>query len=247
MNGGSNHVAVRPGIMGSQALRTPRAAAVAGIAFAVLFGASIGLMRVAIPEALSGEDAAAWLQNGAGTVRLALMLVPFAGIAFLWFMGVVRNRLGQLEDQFFSTVFYGSGLLFLAMIFCSAALAGGLVGGYALDPGAMAESGVVTFGRTVIYTITNVYAIRMAGVFMLSLGTIWLRTRVMPRVFVWLTYLLAVVLLGAINVSLWVIMVFPAWVFAISLYILVESLRGKTGQAAAAIGSSAPADEERRH
>jgi hypothetical protein len=51
------------------------------------------------------------------TVNFALTLVPFAGIAFLWFMGVVRSHLGRLEDQFFSTVFYGSGLLFLAMLF----------------------------------------------------------------------------------------------------------------------------------
>jgi hypothetical protein len=220
-----------------QALRTPRAAAIAGIIFAVLFGTSIGLMRLAIPEGIESPGGAAWLQSGGGSVRLALMLVPYAGIAFLWFMGVIRNRLGQLEDQFFSTVFYGSGLLFLAMMFCSAAIAGGLLSGYALDANAMTSSGVVTFARTVIYTVTNVYAFRMAGVFMLSIGTIWVRTRVMPRVFVVITYLLAALLLLAMNLSLWVIMVFPAWVFAISLYILIEGLRGKTQEADAALGA----------
>lgn len=230
-------VTAQPPGSAQQALRTPRAAAVAGILFAVLFATSIGLMRLAIPEAMEGTGATTWLQNGAGPVRLALTLVPFAGIAFLWFMGVVRNRIGRHEDQLFSTVFYGSGLLFLAMMFCSAAIAGGLLSGYALDPDAMSQSGVVTFARTVIYTVTNVYAIRMAGVFMLSLGTIWVRTRVMPRVFVVVTYLLAIILLVAINLSLWVIMVFPAWVFAISVYILVESVRGKAGQADAALGA----------
>jgi hypothetical protein len=55
---------------------------------------------------------------------LALYLVPFAGIAFLWFIGVLRDRLGELEDRFFATVFFGSGLLFLAMLFASAAVAG---------------------------------------------------------------------------------------------------------------------------
>jgi hypothetical protein len=43
--------------------------------------------------------------------------VPFAGIAFLWFIGVVRERLGEIEDRLFSTVFLRSGLLFLAMLF----------------------------------------------------------------------------------------------------------------------------------
>jgi len=45
--------------------------------------------------------------------------LPFAGIAFLWFIGVLRDRLGELEDRFFATVFLGSGLLFLAMLFAS--------------------------------------------------------------------------------------------------------------------------------
>ena len=89
-----------------------------------------------------------------------------------------------------------------------------------------------------IYTITNVYAIRMAGVFMLSLGTIWVRTRAMPRAFVILTYLLAIVLLlVTINLSLWVIMIFPLWVLAVSIFILVVSLRGKQAEAESAVGA----------
>ena len=114
-----------------QALKTPRAAAVAGIIFAVLFTISIVLMRLAIPEELSGTNTAAWLQGNTTTLTLALTLVPFAGIAFLWFIGVVRDRMGALEDQFFSAVFFGSGLLLLAMIFASAAVAGGILSGYA--------------------------------------------------------------------------------------------------------------------
>ena len=196
-------------------------------------------MRVAIPEEIGGSGETAWLQNSAATVSFALTLVPFAGIAFLWFMGVVRAHLGGLEDQFFSTVFFGSGLLFLAMIFTSAAVAGGTISSYALAPTAMEESGIITFGRSVIYTITNVYAIRMAGVFMLSLGTIWVRTRAMPRIFVVLTYLLAILLLLVINLSLWVIMIFPLWVLAVSIFILVVSLRGKQVEAESAVGADA--------
>ena len=88
----------------------------------------------------------------------------------------MRDRLGQLEDQFFSTVFFGGGLLFLAL-FTSAAIVGGTLATYAVEPRRLIDSGVYTFARTVIYRITNVYAIKMAGVFMISLGTIWVRTR----------------------------------------------------------------------
>ena len=52
-------------------------------------------------------------------MTLALNIIPFAGIAFLWFMGVLRDRFGQQEDRFFATVFLGSGLLFLAMLFAA--------------------------------------------------------------------------------------------------------------------------------
>src|SRR5437762_720486 len=86
---------------------------------------------------------------------------------------------------------------------------------------------IVLMRLAIMYTITNVYAIRMAGVFMIALGTIWIRTRVMPRVFVFLTYALALVLLVSGNLTLWLNLVFPAWVFAISVYILIVSLRGE--------------------
>jgi hypothetical protein len=221
-----------------QALPTPRAAAITGILFALLFMVSMGMMRVAIPEEIGGSGETAWLQNSSAAVSFALTLVPFAGIAFLWFMGVVRAHLGDLEDQLFSTVFFGSGLLFLGMIFTSAAVAGGTISAYALAPSALEESGLITFGRAVIYTITNVYAIRMAGVFMLSLGTIWARTGTMPRAFVLVTYVLAVLLLLVINLSLWVIMIFPLWVLAVSIFILVVSLRAKDTEAEGAVGAA---------
>jgi hypothetical protein len=82
-----------------QALKTPRAAAVAGIFFAVLFTASMVLIHLTLPQDLRGTNTAAWLQGNTAAVTLALTLMPFAGIAFLWFIGVVRDRLGTLEDQ----------------------------------------------------------------------------------------------------------------------------------------------------
>jgi hypothetical protein len=221
-----------------QALKTPRAAAVAGIIFAVLFTISIVLIRLTIPEELSGSNTTAVLQGNTTTLTLALTLVPFAGIAFLWFIGVVRDRMGALEDQLFSTVFFGSGLLFLAMMFAFAAIAGGIISSYAISPDSLTRSGVMLFGRAVMYTITKVYAIRMAGVFMIALATIWMRTRVMPRLFVFLSYALALLLLVSSDLTAWLILVFPAWVFVISIFILVESLRGDITEAEGMIGSN---------
>ncbi len=222
----------RQGTLVRKELETPKAAAIAGILFALLFTATIVLIRLAIPETLNGVSVAEWLGNRTRSVSLALTLVPFAGIAFLWFMGVVRSRIGELEDQLFSTVFYGSGLLFLAMTFVSAALAGGILSSYALGADQPIADDVLVFGRAVMYNITNIYAIRMAGVFMLSLGTIWVRTGVMPRGLAFLTYIVALFLLLAINLSLWAILAFPAWVLIISVFILIANLRGQNKRSA---------------
>jgi len=121
-------------------LTTPRAAAIAGILFALLYGTSLVLIRISIPSDPAAESA--WLETNATTVSLALNLLPYAGIAFLWFIGVIRDRLGDMEDRLFATVFLGSGLLFLALTFVGAALAGGLLSSYLVAPSALVESGV---------------------------------------------------------------------------------------------------------
>ena len=212
-------------VLADRQLKTPRAAAVAGILFSVLLSTAYILIRLSIPP--DPADGGVWLEERAGTVALALSLVPIAGIAFLWFIGVLRDRMGQLEDRFFSSVFFGSGLLYLAMTFVSAALAGGLLTSFALEPDTLIASGVYTYSRAVMYRISNVYAIRMAGVFMISLGTISVRTRILNRGLALLTYGLALVLLLSIGLSLWVTLIFPSWVLAVSLYILALNLHRK--------------------
>ncbi|WP_072687997.1 hypothetical protein [Rhodococcus marinonascens] len=198
-------------------LTTPRSAAVAGILFAALFATSLVLLRTALPADPHADPA--WVGRGGSRISAALVLAPFAGIAFLWFIGVVRDRFGQLEDRFFSTVFLGSGLLFLASVFVSMAVAGGVLAvGRQSD---IPQGDIVYFGREVMLQINNVYAVRMAGVFMISLGTIWLRTGLMPRWLAVTTYILALTLLLIVSLSLWVTLVFPAWVLMISIYILV--------------------------
>jgi len=104
-------------------LRAPRAAAIAGIIFSVLLITSLLLLQLSVPR--DPLESGGWLAGNSRTVEVALNLIPFSGIAFLWFIGVVRDRMGALEDRLFATVFLGSGLLFLALLFSSAAVAGG--------------------------------------------------------------------------------------------------------------------------
>jgi hypothetical protein len=204
-------------------LKTPRAAAIAGILFALFYGVGLVLIRLSIPADIAADSS--WVETNSSAISLGLNLVPFAGIAFLWFIGVIRDRLDVLEDRLFATVFLGSGLLFLALTFVGTALAGGLLSSYMVAPTALVESGVFTYIRAVVYQILNVNAIRMAGVFMISLGTIWLRTGLMHRSWALLTYALALVLLLSISYSLWVTLIFPGWVLAVSVWILILNLR----------------------
>ena len=202
-------------------LTTPRAAALAGVIFALLFGAVLILIRTNMPE--GATDSSEWLNSRGSGIATATTLMPFAGISFLWFIGVVRDGLGRYEDKFFSSVFLGSGLLFLAMMFVSTAVAAGLVASNAgvTDPSAHAET--IQFGKMVMLAVTQTYAVRMAAVFMMSLATIWLRTGLMPRWLVGLSYLAAVALLFAGNISMWITMAFPVWVLMVSGLLLARA------------------------
>ncbi|GFH01827.1 hypothetical protein MHIP_23100 [Mycolicibacterium hippocampi] len=198
-------------------LTTPRSAAVAGVLFAVLFAASLVLMRSAIPDDPFAQIG--WVSSGRARIGAALVLAPVAGISFLWFIGVMRDLLGDLEDRFFSSVFFGSGLLFLAMTALSMAIAGAIV--MTAEVPAVATNGLIYFGRSLMLQVSNVWALRMAAVFMVSLATIWIRTGLMPRWLAVLTYLLAAMLIVVVSFSLWITLVFPAWVFGISVFVLL--------------------------
>ncbi len=209
------------GALTRESLRTPRAAAVAGIVFALLLFTVLLLVRIAIPP--DADQAGDWLtdETRRDAVLVALNLVPFAGIAFLWFIGVVRDRIGAGEDRLFATVFLGSGLLFIAMLLAGAAVAGGLM----LSSESPPSADVWTFGRRTTHTLFNVYAMRMAAVFTISTTTIAARLGLAPR---WLTVLgfgTGLVLLVAVGTFPWVELLFPTWVLALSVHILVVSLR----------------------
>lgn len=199
-----------------QRLTTPRAAALAGVIFALLFGAALILIRTALPE--GAAPGTQWVDGG-HRLRTAALLMPFAGIAFLWFIGVIRDGFGRYEDRFFSTVFLGSGLLFVAMMF----VASGVGAGLEAMSGHVVDVDVAVVGQHMLLTIAKTYALRMAAVFMLSLATIWYRTGLMPRALVWSTYLVALALIVAAEVSMWLTLAFPAWVLVVSVLLLARS------------------------
>jgi hypothetical protein len=207
-------------------LKTPRAAALAGIVFSVLLIVSLVLLELSTPA--DARDPGSWLTDSARrtAVAVGLNLIPFAGIAFLWFIGVIRDRIGSHEDRFFATVFLGSGLLFVGMLFVAAAVAGGIIAGATARPPSSTGASSLALGRHVTSILVNVYAIRMAAVFTLTTVTIARRTKIVSR---WLTgagIAAAVVLLIGSGISVWVELLFPAWILALSIDVLVADRRG---------------------
>ncbi|HJQ87503.1 MAG TPA: hypothetical protein VJ820_08595 [Propionibacteriaceae bacterium] len=195
--------------------RSRRSAAIAGIVFGVLLLAAMIMLRIALSEgSLLALQADAQRRS---LIRLSLSLVPFAGIAFLWFIGVVREQLGEVEDRLFSTVFMGSGLLFLAMLFVGATTSASLL---ALVAEANLNADVFSYGRDVSQGLFSVYAMRMAAVFTISVSTVGIRTSGLPRWVSYLGYLIALVLLVAAANLQWTQLVFPAWVLLVSVVLL---------------------------
>lgn len=207
-------------------LRAPKAAAIAGILFSVLLGISLVLILTSLPSDLNAGGS--WLSSRGNSVLLAINLIPFAGIAFLWFMGVLNDRSGECRDRFLLTVSLGSGLLFLALLFVFAVVAGSSIVLYINQSDPRLAAGIYAFGSTVAREIMNIYVVRMAGVFIISTSTLFMRTQVINRLFVWLGYGFAVLMLlriGAINRLGWTILLFPLWVLLISVYILIDNYR----------------------
>ena len=215
-------------------LRTPRAAAIAGIVFSLLLIASLWLLRLSIPR--DPVEISVWMEKDAGRVTFALNLVPIAGVAFMWFLGVLRDRLGAREDKFFATVFLGSGLMFLGMLFIAAAAIGALVLSFNESPNAPFEMSTTTFARKFAYDIMHIYAFKMAAVFMITTSTLSIYTRFTPRWIAMLGYTSAAVILLFSGYLDWLLFVFPCWVLVVSIYILSENLRRAPQTAAAPEG-----------
>lgn len=203
----------------------PRGVALSGIIFSVLYIVSLVLVRLAAPA--DPRDSGVWLSDPSlrNWVHVALNLVPFAGIAFLWFMGALRNRIGQQEDRFFATVFLGSGLLFVAMTFTAAAVSRGLLNTFAA--GLPDQSETYQAGRGMAYALMTTFGMKMAAVFMFVTSMIGLRTGVLARWVSFVGFACGIMLLLVITDFAWIALLFPFWAILVSTYLLYTDIQQK--------------------
>lgn len=205
-------------------IRSPRAAAFAGIGYAILMIIGmlllVSIARIRL-EDITPELLEAWSKK----VSLIILLVPFAGIAFLWFTGVIRDLLGEREDRFFATLFYGSGIIQVVLLFIWGAIFGAIMATRTLMETEAIDARVYLFGFALMNEIIGNYALRMAGIYMTAISSLWSKTGLMPRWLTIITYLLAFGFLLAAERFREARFIFPVWVFAVSIYILILNFR----------------------
>ena len=200
----------------------PRAAGIAGLVFAALMTASLVMLRRHPGTNSTAEEIAKWYlaDNERRVSLVGLYLVPFAGIAFLWFSAAIRHNLRAFHDRFFDTVLLGTALLFVAMLFAAGAAAGSLFAVVEFRGAPAPTPDAVGIARGLAYTFFYVDALRAAAVFMIVTSTVGLRSGVLPR---WLTVsgiVLAIVMLVSVSFIALIPLLFPAWVAVLSIRIL---------------------------
>ena len=215
-------------------IRSPRSAALAGIGYSILMitGMTIisSLARVRL-EDITPELLETWSKKAS----LIILLVPFAGIMFLWFTGVVRDLLGEQEDRFFSTIFFGSGIVQVVLLFLWGAIFGAIMATKTMMVVESTDTRMYLFGFALMNEIIGNYSLRMAGVYMTAINTLWSKTGLMPRWMTIITYILALGFLVAAERIREARFIFPVWVFVVSVYILILNFRRTHDQAQEAI------------
>jgi hypothetical protein len=198
------------------------AAALAGLAAAICLTLSVYLLGRQPGVRDSSRDLRWYTDSGNRFLAMVgLSLAPLGIVALLWFMAVIRRRLGDREDRFFATVFLGSGFAFGILTIAAAVCAA-------------APTLIVRFGRIddlsqsnialahgLWFGLWGISASRLVGVFMAATSTVGLRFGALPRWLAQLGFVLGAVmgLTGAFAGPL--DFLFPVWLAVVSCTLLV--------------------------
>jgi hypothetical protein len=209
-------------------IRSAQFTAIAGIAYAILFIASFWLLT-GVPNAdSSSQEIIDYYQStdASAVTIVALYLLPFAGIAFLWFVVSLRMwityRAERPASVLFSNIQLVSGIVFLSLFFASAAALS--VNALAADAGNLAVGPVAAtefpeFGSSLFF----VFAIRMGAMFVFTTTNIGRGSKILPNWFAAIGLVVGLVMLLSASFNRALIMVFPAWVLLLCVLILIHA------------------------
>ncbi|MCE3554120.1 hypothetical protein LWC33_22040 [Pseudonocardia sp. RS11V-5] len=218
------------GASSSDTASAARIAAISGIVFAVLFVVALLLVHRAPTLADPDSAYAGFYANGGDQlfVAVGIYLVPLAGIAFLWHMTAIRAVLDTLTPTP-SAMAHGlnllAGAIFVTLLFAGTAAAGAVAFGVYFGHSPAEDPQTARALTGVGYGLVFIFAVRGAGMFALTTTTLLRNAKVLPLVPAVVAYLLAAFLLLAVTNKPVAVLVFPAWVVLISIFLLRHAHR----------------------
>lgn len=209
---------------GQSLRRAATITAAVGAVHAILFIVAFVLLAGAPGSEATDEEIVAYYSSPAGSLPslVGLYVMPFAGIAFMWFIVALRMWEAfsvKRENLLFSNLQLVSGILYVAMLSVGAAAQGVLAASatYSSEPiDPVLARLFPEYGSTVLV----VFAIRMAAIFVFTTSTIGRSAGVLPSWFAVAGYMVGVFMLLSATLHPALVLVFPTWLFVLSAILL---------------------------
>jgi hypothetical protein len=206
-----------------------RLIAFVGIAHALLFFVSYGLLTSSPGPGASDAELQAFYgsANRYRLIVVGLYVMPFAGIAFLWFTVALREWMRPARHrgaEILSGVQLASGILYVGLFFAAAASSSvmAISGAHAdapVDP--MVQRQFPQYSATLLL----VFVMRVAATFVLTTSQIGRMTGTLPRWFASLGWIVGIALLLSGPFHRVLTLVLPLWQLALCLVILARASR----------------------
>ncbi len=198
------------------------AAALSGVLFAVLYLGSLLLGREGVagfdedPSQVADRIAAG---EGRDELLTGYVLAPFAAIAFVWFVAVVRRRI-PADERFVTTVFIGGSTIFVALYLTAMSVVAGPHYVESQQDVSFLEPQTLLSLQAVTYGLLFVVAPRIQVLVILAATATGRRHGVIPGWLVVVSYLIAGIQL--INFTLFepLLFLFPLWVATVGLVLV---------------------------
>lgn len=200
-----------------------------GIAHAVLFLVSFVLLS-GVPGAEASTQEIKDFYGSAQSRRLVLVglyLMPFAGIAFIWFIVALRmwiDGTARRVNILMSNIQLVTGIVYVTLFFAAAASLSVLATSVEFADG---DIDPVTARQFPVFgnALLTIFALRMVAMFVFTTSTIGRTSGVLPSWFARGGYVVGMFLLLTASLQPWFVFVFPVWMLVLSTILLSRARR----------------------
>lgn len=217
-----------------------------GIVHAVLLLVAFVIIHRYLPDVNATESQLQAFYSGDGRRRLVLFaclyLMPFAGIAYIWFTVALRAWLqGAVKrlNRLLADVLLVCGVIYVALLFCG----GAAISIVSIDPVIGDQQLAVPLARQFPHygaSLILIFALRMAAMTTFALSNIARHTTVFPRWFVYSGFGVGVALLLTASLNPLLIALFPIWLTLFCTFVILQARTRPSEPAQPALAGSTP-------